>query len=80
MDKLISYNFITIVNENLKISTPQPIRQNPLNCHLFQQHSQKEIVSYIYNIKEWGKFFKLKRLCFKFQPEYNPQALEEVTG
>lgn len=41
MDKLISFNFITIVNENLKISSPQPYRQNLLSSHLFQQHNQQ---------------------------------------
>lgn len=64
MDKLNSYNFVTLINENLKINYKS--KPNILNSYLFHEKNQSEILNYLCNYREWGKFFKLKRSCFKF--------------
>lgn len=79
IDKMISYDFASIATaEHLTLNSLD--RKNSLRGYLFHQHSEKEIVSYIYNVKEWGKFFKIKRVCFKFEPHFSAGNLEEFTN
>ena len=41
------------------------------------QAHQNEIINYISNYKDWGRFFKIKRIYFRFEPFVASSTIEE---
>ena len=75
MDRINSYNFVNLVNQNFKL---KEIKANSKSSILFFHNNEYEIMNDLCNnIGEWGKYFKIKRICFRFTPELTALFLEE---
>jgi hypothetical protein len=77
MDKLNSCNFSGLLNRNLSVKETIKKKSSVISSAFLQGDSQHELMSYICHHREWGKFFKLKRMCFNFEPYLLLTTLEE---
>ena len=73
MDKINSYNFFNLLNRNFKL---RESKSNAKNSLFFFHNLEYQIMNDLcQNIGEWGKYFKIKRICFRFTPFINANFL-----
>jgi hypothetical protein len=73
MDRINCYNFGNLLGQSYRLRETKSSK----NSMLFVNHEHDAVQQLCASSGEWGKYFKLRRICFRFTPELNTLYLQE---
>jgi hypothetical protein len=76
LDRINSFNFGNLLGQNYRFREAKSSK----NSLLFVNQEHEVVQQLCANSNEWGKYFKLKRICFRFTPELNSLYLQEFVN